>query len=193
MRLIHPMSQASTFLGFTFLVGLWAVEEVEDLNDVSTREAGLCVGVDGNDGTSAIRGVRVHKGFRGEFPLTDKLAGKDDSQRLLGYVESVAKESRKALTLEFNEKHKGIPFKNTGQILRDSLIAWFSRRDKNLRIIAESVNSAKLGEVRAVFGGETKNVRFKVRADATFSLAGGSADSPCYLKELNVSIDRHTS
>jgi hypothetical protein len=125
--------------------------------------------------------------------MTDKLAGKDDSQRLLGYVELVAKESRKALTLEFNEKHKGIPFNSTGQILRDSLVAWFGRRDKNLRIIAETVNSEKLGEVRAVFGGETKNVRFKVRADATFSLARGSADSPCYLKELNVSIDRRTS
>ncbi len=115
--------------------------------------------------------------------MTDKLAGKDDSQRLLGYVESVAKESRKALTLEFNEKHKGIPFNTT---------AWFGRRDKNLRITAETVNSAKLGEVRAVFGGETKNVRFKVRADATFSVSGGSADSPSYLKELNVSIDRHS-
>ena len=125
--------------------------------------------------------------------MTDKLAGKDDSQRLLGYVESVAKESRKALTLEFNEKHKGIPFNTTGPILRDSLVAWFSRRDKNLKISPETVNSSKLGEVRAVFGGETKGVRFKVRADATFSLAGGSPDSPCYLKELNVSIDRHAS
>src|SRR6266699_306776 len=106
--------------------------------------------------------------YEEESRMTDKLAGKDDSQRLLGYVESVAKESRKALTLEFNEKHKGIPFNKTGHILRDSLIAWFGRRDKNLKIIAESVNSAKLGEVRAVFGGETKIVRFKVRADATF-------------------------
>ncbi|HLC11115.1 MAG TPA: hypothetical protein VJL56_04640, partial [Candidatus Bathyarchaeia archaeon] len=120
-------------------------------------------------------------------------AGKDDSQRLLGYVESVAKESRKALTLEFNEKHKGIPFSAAPKVLRDSLLAWFARRDKNLKLVAETLNSAKLGEVRAVFGGETKNVRFKVRADATFSLAGGSADSPCYLKELNVSIDKHAS
>ena len=124
--------------------------------------------------------------------MTDKLAGKDDSQRLLGYVESVAKESRKALTLEFNEKHKGIPFNTTGQILRDSLVAWFGRRDKNLKISPETISSAKLGEVRAVFGGETKSVRFKVRADATFSLAGVSADSPCYLRELNVSIDRRS-
>ena len=123
--------------------------------------------------------------------MTDKLAGKDDSQRLLGYVESVAKESRKALTLEFNEKHKGIPFNTAANVLRESLVAWFGRRDKNLRIKPESATSAKLGEVRAVFAGETKNVRFKVRADATFSVSGGLADSPSYLKELNVSIDRN--
>src|SRR5438309_9742914 len=104
--------------------------------------------------------------------MTDKLAGKDDSQRLLGYVESVAKESRKALTLEFNEEHKGIPFNKTGHIRRDSLIACFDRRDKNLNIIAESVNSAKLGEVRDALGGGTKNVRAKVRAAPTFQLDG---------------------
>ena len=124
--------------------------------------------------------------------MTDKLAGKDDTQRLLGYVESVAKESRKALTLEFSEKHKGIPFNTAANVLRDSLVAWFSRRDKNLKIKPESSNSAKLGEVRAVFIGETKNVHFRIRADATFSVAGGLADSPSYLKELNVSIDRNT-
>src|SRR5438874_13703351 len=126
-------------------------------------------------------GGRVHEE---ESRMTDKLAGKDDCQRLLGYVESVAKASRKALTLGFNEKHKGIPFNKTGHILRDSLIAWFGRRDKNLKIIAESVNSAKLGEVRDVFGGQIKNFRFKVRPDARISLAGGSAEPPCYLKEL---------
>ena len=124
--------------------------------------------------------------------MTDKLAGKDDTQRLLGYVESVAKESRKALTLEFSEKHKGIPFNTAGNVLRDSLVSWFSRRDKNLKIKPESTNSAKLGEVRAVFAGETKNVHFRIRADATFSVVGGLADSPSYLKELNVSIDRNT-
>src|SRR5437879_12620393 len=103
-------------------------------------------------------GGRVHEE---ESRMTDKLAGKDDSQRLLGYVESVAKESRKALTLEFNEKHKGIPFNKTGHIVRDSGIAWYGRRDKNLKIIAESVKSAKVGEDRAGFGDESKNVRYK--------------------------------
>ena len=48
MRLVHPTFPASTFLGFTFLVGLWAGVAVGDLNDVTTSEEGLgAVEVDG--------------------------------------------------------------------------------------------------------------------------------------------------
>jgi len=48
MRLVHPTFLASTFLGFTFQVGLWAAVAVGDLNDVTTSEEGLeAVGVDG--------------------------------------------------------------------------------------------------------------------------------------------------
>ena len=48
MRLVHPTFPASTFLGFTFLVGLWAVVAVGDLNDVTTSEEGPgAVEVDG--------------------------------------------------------------------------------------------------------------------------------------------------
>src|SRR6266571_3969759 len=36
MRLVHPTFPASIFLGFIFLVGLWAVVAVGDLNDVTT-------------------------------------------------------------------------------------------------------------------------------------------------------------
>ena len=122
--------------------------------------------------------------------MTDVLTGKEDVQRILAYAESVAKESRKALTAEFNEKHKGIPYNQTAKVLQDSLVAWFVRRDKNLKITPESANSDKQGQVRTVFAGESKRVRFKVRADATFTLSGTSDESPCYLKQMNVSIDK---
>lgn len=122
--------------------------------------------------------------------MTDVLTGKADAQRILAYVESVAKESRKALTVEFNQKHKGIPFNTAPHVLRDSLLAWFGRRDGNLHLSSETADVGRPGEVRAVFVGESKKVRFKVRADAVFTLAGGSAESPCYLKDLNVTVDR---
>lgn len=122
--------------------------------------------------------------------MTDVLTGKADALRILAYVESVAKESRKALTIEFNQKHKGIPFNTTAKALQDSLLAWFDHRDKNLQLTHEASNSSRLGEVRAVFLGETKKVRFKLHADAVFTLSGGSAESPSYLRELNITIDK---
>ncbi len=122
--------------------------------------------------------------------MTDQLTGKEDTQRILAYLESIAKESRKGLTVEFNQKHKGIPFNTAPQVLSDSLVAWFNRRDKNVKLTPETTNSSKPGEVRSVFIGETKKVQFKVHADATFTMSG-SAESPCYLKELNVTIDRN--
>lgn len=120
--------------------------------------------------------------------MTDAPTGKEDVQRLLAYAESLAKESRKALTVEFNQKHKGAPFNTVDRVLRDSLVTWFGRRDKNIKITPETTNSTKLGEVRSVFAGETKKVRFKLEANATFTMAGGTPESPCYLKELNVTV-----
>jgi hypothetical protein len=122
--------------------------------------------------------------------MTDALTGKQDAARILDYIEQVAKESRKALTVEFNQKHKGIPFETVPKVLQNSLVAWFTRRDNNLRLTFETTNSAKVGEVRSVFSGETKKVRFKLHADAMFSVAGENPQSPSYLKELNVTVDR---
>ena len=121
--------------------------------------------------------------------MTDVLTGKQDAQRILAYAESIAKESRKALTIEFNQKHKGIPFNTVPKVLQESLLAWFTRRDKNVKVIPGSVNT-KQGEVRAVFSGEAKNVHFEIHADAVFKTVGEGEASPCYLRELNVTIDK---
>lgn len=122
--------------------------------------------------------------------MTDALRGKEDVLRILDYVENVAKESRKALTLEFNQKHKGVPFETVPKVLQDSLLSWFRRRDDNLKLTFEGTNSAKVGEVRSVFVGEMKKVRFKLHADAMFTVAGGAPQSPSYLRELNVTVDK---
>lgn len=120
--------------------------------------------------------------------MTDTLSAERDTQRILNYTETLAKESRKALSVEFNQKHKGLAFNTMPQLLRDSLLAWFARRDKNMKLTTETTNSATLGEVRVTFKAEYKIARFKLQADAKFTMAGGSAESACYLKELNVRV-----
>lgn len=120
--------------------------------------------------------------------MTDTLSAKRDTQRILDYVEGLSKESRKALTAEFNQKHKGIPFNNTPQLLRDIILTWYTRRDSNLKLTLQSTNNATLGEVRAAFKAEYKIASFKLLAHAKFTLVGNSVESPCYLRELNVTI-----
>jgi len=44
--------------------------------------------------------------------------------------------------------------------------------------------------VRTSFIGESKKARFKLHADAVFTLTGATAESPSYLKELNVTVDK---
>ena len=121
--------------------------------------------------------------------MTDVSTGREVVQKTFAYVESVAKESRKALTSEFGQSHKGIDFNTASQILRQSLLDWFSRRDKSLRLVHETTSQGRLGEVRMVFHGETKKVHFKVYLHAVFTVAGQSAESPCFLKEVNVFVD----
>jgi len=121
--------------------------------------------------------------------MTDQLTGKQDAQRILAYAESIAKESRKALTIEFSQKHKGIPFNSIPKTLQESLVAWFTRRDKNVKVSPLSVNT-RPGEVRAIFSGEAKNVRFEIHATGIFKTSGETPDSPSYLKELNVTIGK---
>jgi len=122
--------------------------------------------------------------------LTDQLSGKQDAQRIIGYAESIAKESRKALTQEFSQKLKGVPMNTVPKILQESLLSWFSRRDKNVKVSFGFANNSRPGEVRAVFNGEAKNVQFLIHADAMFTMTGSSPDSPCYFKELIVSVSK---
>ena len=121
--------------------------------------------------------------------LTDTQTGKEVVQKTVTYLESVSKESRKALTSEFSQDHKGIALSAVSPLLRQSLVDWFSRRDQNLKITHESTSKGRLGEVRMVFQGETKKVRFKVHLHATFTVNGQSEESPSFLREVNVFVD----
>lgn len=121
--------------------------------------------------------------------MTDIQTGKEVMQKTVTYLESVSKESRKALTSEFNQDHKGVALSTIGPLLRQSLLDWFSRRDQNLKITHESTSKGRLGEVRMVFQGETKKVRFKVHLHATFTVNGQSEESPSFLREVNVFVD----
>ena len=121
--------------------------------------------------------------------MTDAETGKELVARTYGYIENVSKESRKALTAEFNQNHKGIPFNSVPEILKKNTIDWFLRRDKTLKLSHENTSLGKLGEVRMIFQGETKRVRFKVHLNAFFTVSGQSEGSPSFLRDINFTVD----
>ena len=121
--------------------------------------------------------------------MTDVLAGKEDVKRTFTYIESLTRESRKALTLEFNQKHKDLVFAEVPQTLSQSIIDWFTRRDRSIRLKHDTTSDAKDGQVRMVFSGQVKSISFKMRLDAMFTWSGQSPGSPSYLKQLNVTVD----
>ena len=90
---------------------------------------------------------------------------------------------------EFNQKHKGIKLNAVSDTLRQSVLAWFPRRDPMLKLTHERTTQGKPGDVRMDFQGETKAVHFKVHLHAVFAVNGQAPDSPSFLKEVNLSVD----
>ena len=121
--------------------------------------------------------------------MTDMLKGSQVLQKTFTYIENVTKESRKALMEEFSQNHKGIGINSAPDILRQSVLDWFPRRDPMLKLTHEKTSQGKPGDVRMDFRGETKTVRFKVHLHAVFAVNGQSPNSPAFLKEVNLSVD----
>ena len=121
--------------------------------------------------------------------MTDMLKGSQVLQKTYTYIENVTKESRKALMEEFSQNHKGIGINSAPDILRQSVLDWFPRRDPMLKLTHEKTSQGKPGDVRMDFRGETKTVRFKVHLHAVFAVNGQSPNSPAILKEVSLSVD----
>ena len=121
--------------------------------------------------------------------MTDILKGSQVLQKTYTYIENVTKESRKALMEEFSQNHKGIAINSASDILRQTVLDWFPRRDPMLKLVHEKTTQGKPGDFRMDFRGETKAVHFKVHLHAIFAVNGQSLDSPSFLKEVNLLVD----
>src|SRR3989442_418972 len=80
--------------------------------------------------------------------MTDMLKGSQVLQKTFTYIENVTKESRKALMEDFSQNHKGIALNSASDILRQSVLGWFPRRDPMLKLVHEKTSQGKPGDVR---------------------------------------------
>ena len=122
--------------------------------------------------------------------MTDVLSGRELVEKTFTYMTTVARECRKVLTSQFEQKYKGLPFNSVETTLRREIESWFAKRDKNITIKHEKSVAGRTGELLITYSGATKDVHFKFHVDGLFTLAGSQQDSPSYLKNMNVYVDK---
>ena len=92
--------------------------------------------------------------------------------------------------MRFERDNRGIPFDTAEALVTKEIESWFANRDRNLQIRLEKSIKGKAGEIFQTYTGATKDARFKIHADAIFTLTDQSNKaSPSYLKNLNLYAD----
>jgi hypothetical protein len=122
--------------------------------------------------------------------MTDAPSGRALVEKAFIYMTALTKECRKALTAQFEQAHKGLPFKSVESAMRKEIESWFAQRDKNIKIIHEKSGVGKPGEILITYSGATKDAHFKFHVNSYFTLTGSDANAPSYLKSVNVYVDK---
>lgn len=122
--------------------------------------------------------------------MTDAPSGRELVEKTFVYMTTLTKECRKALTAQFEQTHKGMPFDSIEPTMRNEIESWFTQRDKNIKITHEKSGVGKPGEILILYTGTAKDAHFKFQVDALFTLAGSGSSAPSYLKAVNVLIDK---
>jgi hypothetical protein len=125
--------------------------------------------------------------------LTDPLTGKQLVEKSYDYVDKLTKECSRALLQEFNASHRKFDQKRVGSVVGESVVQWFAKRDRNVRLNLEPVTANQQPNVaRLRFSGRTKDAQFSIGATlGTFSVPsgdGGGASS--FVKTLVFSVDK---
>jgi hypothetical protein len=126
--------------------------------------------------------------------LTDPLTGKELVEKSYDYVDKLTRECSKVLLEEFNASHRKFDQKNFGAEVGHAVAAWFTKRDKNLRLAVDSVNvhPQQLNTAHVRFKGSTKDAEFDIAATVgTFSIPGADGKSISFVKTLVFSVEKN--
>ena len=122
--------------------------------------------------------------------MTDAPSGRELVEKTFVYMTSLGRECRKALTVQFEQVHKGLPFDSIEPIMRREIEAWFTQRDKKIKVTHEKSSAGKPGELLITYLGATKDAHFKFHVNSSFTLTGSEPKASSYLKSVNVHVDK---
>jgi hypothetical protein len=122
--------------------------------------------------------------------MTDVKSGPELVEKAYVYMTGLSKECRKALNTRFGQAYKGIAFDSIEPAMRKEIESWFAERDRNVTIKHEKSTTGRPGEILMTYAGANKEAHFKFHVDGQFTLAGGTSNSPSYVKNINISVDK---
>jgi lysine/ornithine N-monooxygenase len=122
--------------------------------------------------------------------MTDVKSGPELVEKAFIYMTNLSKECRKALNAKFGQAYKGISFDTVEPTMRKEIESWFAERDRNITINHEKSSVGRPGEILMTYGGANKEAHFQFHVDGVFTLAGVSSNSPSYVKNINIMVDK---
>lgn len=127
--------------------------------------------------------------------LTDPLTGKQLVEKSYEYIDKLTRECAKSLVDEFNSTHRKFEPNSCASEVGSSVVNWFAKRDRNVRLSVESVNSSVGGQPKSAsvgFRGNTKDSDFQVSAlIGTFAVPTAEGKQVCYVKTLVFSVEKN--
>ena len=131
--------------------------------------------------------------LRLRFYLTDPLTGKELVEKSYEYIEKLTRECARLLIEDFNTTHRKFDQKSYPTEVGNSIVQWFAKRDKNVRLSADSVNVVQQqpNSARIGFKGNTKDADFDMTATVgTFAVPMGDGRLLTFVKTLVFSVEK---
>lgn len=127
--------------------------------------------------------------------MTDPLTGKELVEKSYEYIDKLTRECAKSLVDEFNKTHKKFDPKSFPSEVGNSIILWFNKRDKNVKLNLDptSVQQQQTNMARIRFKGSTKDADFEISATVgSFSVSTEVGKLMSFVKTLVFSVEKNS-
>jgi hypothetical protein len=129
--------------------------------------------------------------------LTDPLTGKELVEKSYEYIDKLTRECAKSLVDEFNKTHRKFDPKSFPIEVGNSIILWFNKRDKNVKLNLDLSNVQQQQQqpnmARIRFKGSTKDADFEISATVgSFSVPTEDGKLASFVKTLVFSVEKNS-
>jgi hypothetical protein len=125
--------------------------------------------------------------------MTDPLTGKELVEKSYEYIEKLTRECARFVLEDFNTTHRKFEQKTYPLEVGNSIVQWFAKRDKNLRLSISSANTLQQQPNTAYirFKGSTKDADFDMSATVgTFAVPMADGKQMSFVKTLVFSVEK---